>query len=65
MDGGRMTDTDKIIDEANEYASKMAGEYLEELGKTDVVQLNHKEWMGFVAVLTYNYEMKKIELTPE
>jgi len=53
-----------IIEQANEYASDMAGEYLNELQKYDLSQLSNDEWMELINVITKNYHLKKIELTP-
>ena len=53
-----------IIEQANEYASDMAGEYLNELQKYDLSQLSNDEWMELINVITKNYYLKKIELTP-
>ena len=48
-----------IIEQANEYASDMAGEYLNELNKYDLSQLSNNEWMTLIDVITKNYELKK------
>lgn len=53
-----------IIKQSNEYASDMAGEYLEELGKTDLTEFTREEWLELLNVIIKNYELKKIELTP-
>lgn len=53
-----------ITKQANEYASDMAGEYLNELGKTDLATMSRDEWMELINVITKNYELKKIEISP-
>lgn len=53
-----------ITKQAQEYASEMAGEYLEELQKTDLAELSAAEWMELINVITKNYIYKKNTLTP-
>lgn len=57
-------DSELIIQQANEYASDMAGEYLNELKKTDLAELTRDEWMELINIITKNYISKKSELEP-
>ena len=50
------------IEIANQYASKMAGEYLEEIGITDLKDFNKHQWTTLIDVITKNYHLKKIDL---
>ena len=52
-----------LIKQSNEYASKNAGEYLNELQKFDLKTLSKDEWMELINVITKNYELKKVELS--
>ena len=54
----------ELVKEANEYASKMAGEYLRELGTQDLNDLSYDQWMELINVITKNYHLKKAELEP-
>lgn len=38
-------------------ASSAAGEYLEELGKTDLANLSKDEWFNLLNVIIYNHEI--------
>jgi len=51
-----------ITKQANQYASEMAGEYLTELNKTDLIKMTRAEWMELINVITKNYEYKKVEI---
>lgn len=53
-----------IIKKANEHASDMAGEYLDSINKTSLSELSRDEWMTLIDVITKNYELEKIKLTP-
>jgi hypothetical protein len=53
-----------VIKQANEYASQMAGEYLKELGTQNLNNLTYEQWMELVDIITKNYELEKIRLTP-
>lgn len=48
-----------MIEDCEEYkynfASQMAGEYIEELGKTDLVTMSREEWLGLMHVIIKNY----------
>ena len=51
-----------IINEANAYASDMAGEFLTELGIFDMREMTPEQWAEFINVITKNYENKKVEI---
>ena len=48
---------------AIQAASEPAGEYLEELGKTDLATLEEHEWLTFLEVVITAYQSKLAELT--
>lgn len=52
-----------ITKQAQEYASDMAGEYLTELNKTDLIKMTRAEWMELINVITKNYHLKHIEIS--
>ena len=64
-----MPETIKLYDEeeaheiALQSASKNAGEYLEELQKTDLRTLSKEEWFELLNVIQKNYFFKKSDLT--
>lgn len=49
---------------ALDYASEMAGEYIEELQETDLSKLSAREWKNLIAVIVVNYQRKRNELQP-
>ena len=51
-----------VINEANDYASDMAGEFLTELGIFDMRDMTPEQWAEFINVITKNYENKKVEI---
>lgn len=58
------TDTRPHEDLALDFAGDCAGEYLEELKKTDLAKLTVEEWQGFIKCVALNYTNKRIELEP-
>jgi hypothetical protein len=48
--------------EAAMHGGAMAGEYLAEIGKTDLAKLSEKEWQRFCVLLAQNAYMKRLEL---
>ena len=51
-----MVDPDEHEIAAIEAASPMAGEYLESIGKTDLVVLTEAEWMTLLEVVVTAYQ---------
>lgn len=49
---------------ALEYASSQAGEYLEDLKKTDLAKFTPEEWGAFIEIIAINYQQKRFELAP-
>lgn len=47
------------------YGGQMAGEYLDEIGKTDLAKLTVKEWQRFCVLLAQNAYMKRLDLDTE
>lgn len=43
------------------YGGKMGGEYLEEIGKTDLATLTVQEWQTFLECVCFGYATKKAE----
>ena len=58
-----MPDTDFTQDHAIQYAGKNAGEYLNEIGRTDLRELNKEEWKIFCEIMCINYAIKHAELS--
>lgn len=50
--------------ESLEFAGQCAGEYLEEVGKTDLADLTEKEWLTLLDVVVRNQRQKLAELPP-
>lgn len=50
--------------EAAQYAGRMGGEVLEEMGVTDLAALTAEQWGLFVRVICLNYATKAAELQP-
>lgn len=50
--------------ESLQYAGEMAGEYLEEIGKTDLADLTPEEWQTFLDVVVRNQRNKMAILPP-
>ncbi len=48
--------------EAAMHGGQMAGEYLDEIGKTDLASLTEKEWQQFCVLLVRNAYKKRCEL---
>jgi len=59
-----MQDTLPHEDAALEHAGKCAGEYLDELGKTDLSELTSEEWVQIIRVVGLNFLHKRAELQP-
>ena len=55
-----MRDIDDIEKNAVEYASTMAGEYLESIGKFDLSDLSPDQWQEFIWIVAKNYTLKKL-----
>lgn len=51
-------------EKAVEFASQCAGEYLDELGKTDLATLTAEEWQQLNRLICVNFWAKRIELDP-
>jgi hypothetical protein len=51
--------------EALQYAGDMAGEFLEEKGKTNLEALDSDEWMQFIECIVGNYVTKLQELSEQ
>jgi hypothetical protein len=51
--------------EALQYAGDMAGEFLEEKGKTNLEALDRDEWMQFIECVVGNFQMKLQELNEQ
>lgn len=49
---------------ALDYASEMAGQYIEELQESDLSQLSGHEWQTLIKVIAINYHQKRNELQP-
>lgn len=41
------------------YGGRMGGEYLDEIGKTDLATLTKAEWQTFLECVCLNYAVKK------
>lgn len=50
----QMNDFSKNEETAIEFAGKMAGEYMAEIGKTDLATFTKDEWMTFLKVVYGN-----------
>tara|TARA_R110000851_G_scaffold99923_2_gene215267 strand:- start:21 stop:227 length:207 start_codon:yes stop_codon:yes gene_type:complete len=59
----KLYDEEEAHVESLKYASENAGEYLEELKKTDLADLSYDEWMELLNVVQKNYFNKKNNLT--
>lgn len=49
---------------ALDYASEMAGQYIEELQESDLSKLSGAEWQTLIKVIAINYHQKRNELQP-
>ena len=58
-------DIQKFELDAALYGGQMAGEYLDEINKTDLAQLSEKEWQRFCVLLAQNSFLKRMELDTE
>lgn len=59
-----MNDMEDYQIEAARYAGRMGGEFLEEIGKTDLATLSAEQWDAFVRCVCMNYATKEAELEP-
>lgn len=50
--------------ESLEYAGQCAGEYLEEIGVTDMADMSEEQWMTMLDVIVRNQRDKMAELPP-
>lgn len=57
-----MIDPDAKEMQALNYASDMAGEYLEAVGKTDVAKMSREEWGALIGVVVGNYCTRLAEI---
>lgn len=46
------------------FASECAGEYIEEIGQTDLSQYSYEQWQTLVEIIGRNYLQKHNELLP-
>jgi hypothetical protein len=60
-----MIDPSKNEKKAMETASKRAGEYLEWLKKTDMVEFSQKEWSDLIEVIVSGYSEGMSNLAEE
>ncbi len=51
-----MIDANEIENAAIEAASAAAGEYLEELHRTDLAYFSEEQWLNFITVIINAYE---------
>ena len=60
-----MQDQDHIEIESMYAASDKAGAYLDEIGQTDLANLNERQWMTFIETVIREFETTRSKLTVE
>lgn len=60
--GRAMNDLEYWQLEAIQFGGSCGGEYLEEIGKTDLTKLTPEEWQTFIQCVCLNYHQKHSEL---
>ena len=60
-----MQDQDHIEIESMYAASDAGGAYLDEIGQTDLTQMNHRQWMTFIETVIREFETTRSKLTVE
>ena len=56
--------TEENYEASLEYAGEMAGEYLDEIGKSDLADLEPDQWRTLLDVIVRNQRQKMAELPP-
>jgi hypothetical protein len=58
-----MQDQDNIELESMYAASDAGGAYLEQIGQTDLMQMNNRQWMTFIEIIIREFETTRNGLT--
>lgn len=59
-----MNDLTEYEEQALDYASACAGEYLDSIGKTDLAQMTKEEWRTLITITALRFAQKANELKP-
>lgn len=57
-----MTDIEDWEIPAYIFASQCAGEYIEELGKTNLADFTEAEWNNLITVIAQNFSLRRAEI---
>ena len=60
-----MQDQDHIEIESMYAASDAGGAYLDEIGQTDLTQMDNRQWMTFIETVIREFETTRNKLTVE
>ena len=60
-----MQDQDHIEIESMYAASDAGGAYLDEIGQTDLTQMDNRQWMTFIETVIHEFETTRSKMTVE